>query len=149
MTTSDLISGVAVVLSFLSVVASVIIYLNQKKYIQNQDRLNALLLRKEQAELESEGDAEVSANVVPIGTSKYRIRIFNKGKAKATDVQIRFPEDHDWLIKDEILPLEFLDSGKSVDLILMLFAGSKRKVKAILSWQDHRGRMENEAILTV
>jgi hypothetical protein len=149
MTINDLASVVAVVLSFLSIIASIIIYLNQRRYIKTQDKLNILLLRKEQADIDSEGQADVSANVVHIATNKYKIRVFNKGKARAKDVIIRFPEDNAWVIKDDIFPLEFLDPGKSVDLILMLFAGSQSKTKALLSWQDRRGRVEGEVILTV
>jgi hypothetical protein len=148
MNTSDVISVVAVAIAFLSIVASVFIYLNQKKYIATQDSLNKLLLQKERNELDSAKEGDVSATVVHLGTNQYKVRVFNKGKGRARNVRIDYPEDHDWGIMDDLFPLEFLDAGQSVDLILALTLGSMSKIKAVLSWDDENGRRENEVILT-
>jgi hypothetical protein len=148
MSTGDIISIVAVAMSFASIVASVFIYLNQKKYIATQDNLNKLLLQKERAELESAKEGDVGATVVRLGSNQYRIRVFNKSRGRAYDVRISYPEDHDWGINDHVFPLEFLDSGQSVDVILVLSFGCKSKIRAVLSWSDGNGSHRNEVMLT-
>jgi hypothetical protein len=147
-TISDISSLVAVALSFLSIVATIFIYINQKKYISTQNKLNELLLQKEKAELDSSTEGDVSANVVHIGTNHYRIRVFNKGGGRADNVSIEYPEEHDWMIMDDVLPIDFLDSGQGVDIKLALFAGCKSKIKAILHWDDVKGKRQKEIILT-
>jgi len=51
MSTSDIISIIAVSVSFISIIATIIIYSNQKKYISTQNELNKLLLNKEKMRL--------------------------------------------------------------------------------------------------
>lgn len=111
MIVSDYIAICAVIVSLISIIVSIFLYNNQKKYIQTQDDLNQILLSKEKKQIESADEAIISANVVKMGNKILRIRIFNKGNGRANNVQISYPQDHNWLIKDDILPLEFLDSG--------------------------------------
>ncbi|TGL02170.1 hypothetical protein EHQ43_17580 [Leptospira bouyouniensis] len=148
MLTSDYIAIVAVIVSIISIVVSIYIYNNQKTYIKTQHELNKLLLEKERKEVETLEEAFVSANVVKLGTGKNRIRIFNKGKGRANNVNISYPEDHNWLITNRIFPLEFLDSGQSVEMILSMYMGSQSKIRAILTWNDKAGEKTNEVILT-
>lgn len=148
MLTSDYISIVAVIVSTISIIVTIFIYFNQKKYIKNQDELNKLLLKKEILEVEASEEAFVSANVVHLGNGQNRIRIFNKGKSRANNVNISYPEKHNWLITNRVLPLDFLDSGHTVDLILTMTLGSQSKIRAILSWNDKTGEKTNEVILT-
>ena len=148
MLTSDYIAIVAVFVSIISIVVSICIYKNQKTYIKTQHELNKLLLEKERKEVETLEEAFVSANVVKLGNGKNRIRIFNKGKGRANNVNISYPEDHNWLITNRIFPLEFLDSGQSVEMILSMYMGSQSKIRAILTWNDKAGEKTNEVILT-
>jgi len=84
-----------------------------------------------------------------MGSKISLIRVFNKGKGRANNVQISYPERHNWLIMNDILPLEFLDSGQSVDLKLALNSSAQSKIKVILSWNDQKGKKSNEVILTL
>lgn len=150
MVISNYISISAVVVSLISIIVSIILYINQKKYIKTQDDLNKLLLYKEKNEIEQNNSAFVSANVVSMGNSNYRIRIFNTGKSRANNVKISYPEEHSWFIKDEKFPMRFIDPNKSVDLPLSIFLNSESKITIIITWKDNSSNEEkrNEVILT-
>lgn len=47
------------------------------------------------------------------------------------------------------LPLEYLESGQSVDITVALHMGAQRKTKILLKWDDVNGSKENEVILTL
>jgi len=148
MVVSDYISIGAVIVSVISIIVSIILYNKQNRYIKTQDDLNQLLLTKEKKEVDSSEEAFVSANVVKMGNGNYRIRVFNKGKGRANNVDISYPEEHNWMIMNNIFPLEFLESGQSVELILALNMGAQSKIKAVFTWNDKNGAKTNEVILT-
>ena len=150
MVISDYISIGAVVVSSFSIIVSIILYKNQKKYIKTQDDLNKLLLNKEKNEIEQSNNAFVSANVVSMGNSKYRIRVYNTGKSRANDVKISYPEKHSWFIMDDKFPMKFIDPNKSVDLPLSISLNSESKITIIIIWKDISSNEEktNEVILT-
>lgn len=148
MIVSDYIAIGAIIVSFVSIIVSIILYNNQKKYIRTQDDLNKLLLQKEKNNIEAAEEAYVSANVVKVGSSNHRIRIFNKGSNGADNVRISFPEEHNWIVRDDKFPLEFLDPRQSVDILLAMHLSSQSKVKIILYWIDKKGPHENDVILT-
>lgn len=148
MAVSDYASIVAISVSIISITFSIIRYNKQRKYIKTQDELNQLLLAKEKKEVDSSDEAIVSANMVKMGKENYRIRVFNKGKGRANNVDISYPEDHDWIIMNRVFPLEFLLSGQSVELMLAPHMGAQSKIKAVLTWNDKNGEKKNEVILT-
>ncbi len=145
---SDMIALIAVALSLLAFVYSIINNVRQNKYIKTQDELNGILLHKEKKSLSLENKAQISATFVRYGPKDKRIRVYNKGDSRATNVNIEFLEDPNWLIMDDIFPLEFLDSGDSVELIVSLHMQSSRKAKCKLTWMDISGENEIEVILT-
>jgi uncharacterized membrane protein len=146
---SDIISLIAVLIALFSLLQTILSWNNQKKYIKTQDELNKILLQKEQTESLSINQAEMSACVVRMGKAISRIRIFNKGKGRATNVKVNFPEPTNWRIYDEIFPLEYLEAGQSADLKLALHTQSQSKAKIQISWEDADGQKENEVILTL
>ena len=147
-TTTDLIALLAVFVSVLSFIYSIILNINQGKYIKHQDQLNQLLLEKEITERQKEQFAEVGAKVVKYGQSKYYIKVYNQGKARANNVTFTITES-EWRIMDHAFPLEYLDAGSSVDLGLSLFLGSELKNKCKITWEDKSGHQEREVILIV
>jgi hypothetical protein len=87
----------------------------------------------------NEKKADLGASFIKLGSSKYRLKIWNKGKASAHNVRIEFIEENSILIQSEIdekFPLELLDSFQSVDLIAAVAMESKRKHPLRLIWSD-------------
>jgi hypothetical protein len=122
----------------------------QKEFIETNDRLNKLLLRKEKQEAISEHQADLSANFICIGKNKRRLKVFNKGKGTARNVSIYFPDGNPLLINSDInekFPIPILEQHQSVELIAAYSMDSPSRMAIKLSWDDDAG-VENEKIVT-
>ncbi|ENE0870383.1 MULTISPECIES: hypothetical protein [Klebsiella] len=156
MTTSDAIALAALAVSVYTIISS---ELNsrksdkeQKVIKDEQDRIRRLLLDKETKLALEEKRADLNANLVKIGTGKYRLKIFNKGKAAAKDVRIEFPDNdgEEFLIMSEIeqkMPYEILYSQQMIELIASIHMGSKPKYKIRLLWHDDYNKMNKQDIV--
>ena len=111
----------------------------QKSLIESQEKLNLLLLDKGKSEAINEKRADLGANFIKLGSSSYRLKIWNKGKTSARNVRLEVPDDNDILIDSEIaqkFPLEVLEQFQSVELIAAVNMGSKGKYAIKLIWSD-------------
>lgn len=111
----------------------------QKSLIESQERLNKLLLEKEQQDITSSSKADLGAAIVKLGNSNYRLKIWNKGKTAARNVSVSFPDGNE-LVDDrdlsEKFPLERLDTYQSVELLAFVGIDTKSKHTVILGWSD-------------
>lgn len=138
-TPSDIVAGLAFILSAYATWKTVQFNDRQKSFIESQEKLNHRLLEKEDAESISGKKADLGATFIKLGTSKYRLKIWNKGKTAARNVSIEFPEGNDCIVESEIsekFPLEVLDTHQSVELIASIFMETKRKHAIKLLWAD-------------
>lgn len=138
-TVSDIAAGLAFMLSAYATWKTVQFNDRQKFLIESQQKLNQRLLEKEDAESISDKKADLGAAFVKLGSSKYRLKIWNKGKTAARNVSIEFPEGNDCIIESEIdakFPLEVLETHQSVELIAAVHMGTKRKHAIKLLWVD-------------
>ena len=145
----DIIAGLALLLSGYATWKIFRFNDRQKSFIESQEKLNKLLLEKEKNEATNEKKADLGATFIKLGNSKYRLKIWNKGKAIANKVNIEFPEGNDILVQSEIdgkFPLESLDIYQSVELIAVVSFQTKRKHVLRLSWSDKYGE-KNEKIV--
>lgn len=111
----------------------------QKQLIESQERLNQLLLEKEQGEAKAGLKADLGATFLKIGSNKYRLKIWNRGKVAARNVTISFPEGNDCVPDSEIsstFPLEVLDLQHSVELIAIVGWDTRKKHPITLKWAD-------------
>lgn len=112
----------------------------QKALMQSQERLNNMLLQQGEREQLKTSKADLGASFIKLGSSKYRLKIFNRGKATARNVRIELPDgDCGVLIASEIrekFPLESLEQHQSVELIAAPHMGSKLKHTIRLLWAD-------------
>lgn len=110
-------------------------------------------LKKSQAEALEEKKADIGAKLVKLGNSKYRVKIFNRGKAAARNVQIEFPDSNGLIPDQEIrdkFPMEVLEQHDSVDLIAHVHMGTPRKHAVLLKWaDDHSDSNEKTGYLTL
>ncbi|MBH3379621.1 hypothetical protein I5R98_13700 [Pseudomonas asiatica] len=88
-----------------------------------------------------------------MGNSKYRLKVFNKGKAPAHHVTIDFPEGNEVILESDIeskFPLQLLDVHQSVELIAAVHMGTRSKHLVKLEWEDGRaGRAAKELWATL
>lgn len=156
MTTSDAIALAALAVSIYTIISSEFKSRKndreQKVIKDEQDRIRRLLLDKETKLALEEKRADLNANLVKIGTGKYRLKIFNRGKAAAKNVQIAFPDNDggEFLSMSEIkqkMPYEVLYSQQMIELIASIHMGSKSKYKIRLSWCDDYNKMNEQDIV--
>jgi len=139
LTPSDVFAGLAFLLSLYATWKTVKFNDRQNSLIESQEKLNQRLLEKEDAELNEEKKADLGATFIKLGSTKYRLKIWNKGKGTARNVSIDFPEGNDCFIESDInskFPLETLDSLQSVELIAAVCMGTKNKQVIKLCWSD-------------
>lgn len=114
-----------------------------------QFHLNRIQIRQAQVATDAGKKADMGANLLTLGTSKHRLRIFNKGKASARNVRLEFPEGQDFLIDSDIkskFPMELMHPHQPVDLIATWMYGTKSKHTIKIIWDDDF--QENNEVVT-
>lgn len=74
-----------------------------------------------------------------MGGTKYRVKVFNRGKATARNVRLEYPDDDDLLIPNDVkgkFPLESLEPQSGVELIAAVHMGTQQKHTVRLLWSD-------------
>lgn len=146
---ANIIAGMALLLSGYATWITLKFNKRQQFLIDSQEKLNNLLLEKESNEAENSKKADLGASFIKLGSSKYRLKIWNKGTACATHVRIEFPEENNILMQSEIdekFPLETLETYQSVELVAVVHMGTKRKHAIRLIWSDASGE-NNEKVV--
>lgn len=135
----DVIAGLAFLLSGYATWQTVSFNKKQKSLVESQEKLNNLLFEKESEGAVKEKSADLGASFIKLGSSKYRLKIWNKGSATARNVRIEFPEGNDVVIGSEVsdkFPMESLERHQSVELIAAVHMQTKRKHVVRLIWED-------------
>jgi len=120
-----------------------------QKFSSIQNQLNLLMIDKEKRESLVSDKADLGANFTKVGNKSHRLKIFNKGKGKALNINIDFPEGNDLIAKDDInskFPLELLEYGQSLELISFPHMGSKKKLAVKLNWSNENGTEEEKTL---
>src|SRR5690606_698341 len=135
----DVIAGLAFLLSGYATWQTASFNKKQKSLAESQEKLNNLLLEKEGEDSLKEKRADLGASFIKLGSSKYRLKIWNKGSSTARNVKIEFPEGNDVVIDSEVadkFPMESLERHQSVELIAAVHMQTKRKHVVRLIWED-------------
>ncbi len=135
----DIIAGLAFLLSSYATWQTVSFNKKQKSLVESQEKLNNLLLEKENEDSLKEKRADLGASFIKLGSSKCRLKIWNKGSSTARNVKIEFPEGNDVVIDSEVadkFPMESLERHQSVELIAAVHMQTKRKHVVRLIWED-------------
>lgn len=135
----DIIASLAFLLSGYATWQTVSFNKKQKSLIESQEKLNNLLMEKENEDSLREKRADLGASFIKLGSTKYRLKIWNKGASTARNVKIEFPEGNDVVIDSEVtdkFPMESLERHQSVELIAAVHMQTKRKHVVRLLWED-------------
>lgn len=135
----DIIAGLAFLLSGYATWQTVSFNKKQKSLVESQEKLNNLLLEKENEDSLREKRADLGASFIKLGSNKYRLKVWNKGASTARNVRIEFPEGNDVVIDSEVtdkFPMESLERHQSVELIAAVHMQTKRKHVVRLIWED-------------
>lgn len=152
MTTELQQSGLAILISAISLFVAIISLIKSSKSQELQNRVNELELQIKQKEVEriaKEKEAEslacVEARFITVGKGKHRLKVWNSGNAAAFNVTARFDGDPQIIIMDnEKQPFEELDARKSYELPLITYAGSASKFRIVTEWTDVNGERHSK-----
>jgi hypothetical protein len=137
LTSGDVIAALALVLSIVATVTTMRFNGRQKSLIASQELLNQRLLERQEEDSQAGRRADISANLVKVADSRWRLKVFNRGRAVARNVSIS--ADSDLLVQEDIdskFPLEALEPQQGVDLLARVSLGSAGKHAIALSWDD-------------
>lgn len=144
MTISDIASAASAIFAFVALFVSAISLHKSNKFGETADRLNRLLIEREQAETVASKKADLSANIVQVGRTNYRLKVFNRGKSIARNVRlIDLASDNSLLITDELqrkFPVHVLEQHQSVELIVAVSNSSGLQIHIKLIWDDETGK---------
>ena len=113
-----------------------------------QFHLHRIQIRQAKAEADAAKKADMGASLLTLGTSKHRLRIFNKGNAPARNVRVEFPKGQDFLIDSDLeskFPMETMHPHQPVDLIAVWTYGTNSKHTIKIVWDDDF-RENNEVV---
>ncbi|KWI68273.1 hypothetical protein WT75_22210 [Burkholderia stagnalis] len=142
-------AALALILSCYSTWKTIKFNTKQEELIESQRQLNALLAKKEATEQAESRRASVSASFTKLGSSKYRLKIFNQGPATARNVRISFPSGNEFVPDSEVnakFPMEIMDKYQSVELIAMVHMQSPSKLTVQLDWLDEDGSARSKTV---
>lgn len=135
----DIIAALALLLSTYATWRTHSFKKKEEVFLDVQSKVSALILEKEKREAALASRAELGASFIAIGSKTRRLKVFNRGKAEARNVQIHFPEGNEVILESEIedkFPMEVLEPGQAVELTAAVHWGTKRKHMIRLTWQD-------------
>lgn len=136
---------------------SLLSYVDSRKANKVQERLSEVEEKLKKYELEEKEKerleatkACVEARIVNISRGKYRLKIWNSGKATAYNVDFKIPGEFKGMIRKEKVPFEFLESNKSFEEIVMAYSGTPNKLKVTTTWTNENGvSFSKEQMVTI
>jgi hypothetical protein len=140
--TSTIVSVLALAMSAYSAKKTIDFNKRQNDFINTNDKLNKMLLDKEQQESLIQRQADISANFVSFGRSDHRMKVFNRGRSSAKNVRIDFPNGNEVLIESDLrekFPMPSLEPQQSVELIASVGMDSPRRMDVRIVWDDQSG----------
>lgn len=144
MNIGDFGSVASAVVAFVALIVSMISIHKTNKFGETTDRLNRLLIEREQAEGITSKQADLSANIIQIGKTNYRLKIFNRGKGVANNVRLLdMDKENTVLIANDIqrkFPVPILEQHQYVDLAAAVTMGSGPRIHIKLIWDDETGK---------
>ena len=138
-TLGDIFAALALVLSLIATATTIRFNVRQRSLIASQERLNQRLIAREESEANAGMRADLSANLVKIGKGNWRLKVYNRGRAVARNVQIALPSGDALLVPSDVdskFPLELLEPAHGVELLASVHFGSKSKHEVTLRWSD-------------
>ncbi|MEH6986577.1 MULTISPECIES: hypothetical protein [Bacillales] len=141
----------------IAILLSILSFRDSRKANKIRDRLNELeeklkryAIEEKEKEREQASKACVDARIVNIAKNKYKLKVWNSGKATAYNVDYEIPPEYNGVIWRDKVPYEFLEPGKSFEEHVIVHMGTPRKFTITTTWEGEKGtKYSKEQILTV
>ena len=132
----------------IALVISILSFIDSRKSKKVQDRLNDVEeklkkyeLEEKKREREEATKACVEACVYSISKGKYKLKIWNSGKATAYNVDFDVSEECKSMVFKEHVPFEFIEPNKNFEEHVIVHMRAPQKFKVTTKWQDINGML--------
>jgi hypothetical protein len=137
------------IISIIALSLSVITYLVHDHRIKKQEKLlNKYQIAKIESEKVESKKAIIEANIIKVSNGKNAIKIYNKGKVIAKNVNVIFPDPKGYqIISNNPCPID-IKPTHSIEFILILFTSHPEKIIITFEWSDdfHEHNIENQQL---
>ena len=113
----------ALILSILAIVGSVFTYfLHDRKIKRQEAKINEYQLAKLKEEEQENKKAQICGTIVKHEKGKRVLKIYNKGKAPATNIRVDGIDEKRYCVNGlELLPFELLNPQEFIEIIIFSF----------------------------
>lgn len=126
-----------IIIALLALTLSLFTYIKHDLKIKKQDALlKNYQLEKIKVEKEQEQKAIIEANVVTDHKGRKIIKVYNKGKSIAKDVNVILPQNEDFEAINNPCPID-IKPQNGIEIILIVFNSCPDKVKINFEWKDN------------
>lgn len=126
-----------IIIALFALTLSLFTYIKHDLKIKKQDALlNSYQLEKIKVEKEQEQKAIIEANVVTDHKGRKIIKVYNKGKTTAKDVNVILPQNEGFNAINNPCPID-IKPQNGIEIILIVFYGCPDKVKITFEWKDN------------
>ena len=135
------------VIALLALAFSLFTYWRQRKFDEQNRKLNALLIAREENESDAANRADLGARFVKHGKNSYTLNIFNRGQGDAVNVRMDVLEDDGIIMMSEVerkLPFPKLEPQSAIKILAAPCLGMDTRVLINLHWRDGRGEQMKE-----
>ena len=137
---------IALIISAISLVFAAVSFFMSIKAQRLQNKVNELEVKIKEFELSELERAEeekntscVEARMVRVSKGKYRLKVWNSGNTKVTNVVASIPEEYGIILRNDKMPYEFLEPQKGFEIIAICHMGSSSKFLITTEWTDQEG----------
>lgn len=132
-----------IILSSSALILSLYTYFKHDAKIKNQSaQINQFQLDKLKKENNSEKKAIIEANVINREKGKRIIKVYNKGKATAKNVVVKFPGEPNVMIMDYPTSIDIRPQN-SIEINIHAYKGSPDTLQIEFEWQDN-SKLDNK-----
>ena len=142
--------NIAIAISGVSLILSIISFFASNKSRKLQDKVNEMELKLKKYELaEKEKEQQkapcIEARINHIEKGNYRIKIWNSGNAAAKNVTASWDNgDQIICLEHEKMPFELLEPQNGFELAISTYCGSPGKLCITTAWEDSDGEKHSK-----
>ena len=127
----------SIIISILALIATVYTYFVHDRKIKRQESIiNEYQLAKFKEEEEEGKKALISGNIIKTERSQRVLKIYNKGKATATNINIQGLDIREIELQDNILPYELLNPQDYAQIKFLIVMNAPSTIKLTYTWDD-------------
>jgi len=127
----------SIIISIITLLGSLTGYLiHDRKIKKQEEKINEYLLAKYEEEKVENKKALISGNIIKKERSQRVLKIYNKGKATATNINIQGLDIQELELQDTILPYELLNPQDYAEIRFLIIMYAPPTIKLTYTWDD-------------